>query len=183
MSLVGRFRLTLNAAQAKPSPAIGQALGPLGINMMAFCKEFNGRTAKLRPDVPVQVLLLAFTDRSFKFSLRTPSAFWFIRRAARLPTCAARPGHEEVGNVRLKEIYHIAKAKCMDPSLIGSSLSRISSHLIGTARNMGVRVSRELGEEYSKRDFQPVSQLDQMRAHQRQLNKAAKRSQGISGKK
>eukprot|EP00922_Rhytidocystis_sp_ex-Travisia-forbesii_P053879 GHVS01079956.1.p1 GENE.GHVS01079956.1~~GHVS01079956.1.p1 ORF type:complete len:181 (+),score=26.41 GHVS01079956.1:105-647(+) len=180
MSLVGRFRLTLQAAQAKPSPAIGQALGPLGLNMMAFCKEFNMRTSQVRPDVPVQVTLLAFTDRSFKFSLRTPPAFWFIRRTARLPSCAA--AGEEVGNVRLKEIYHIAKAKCMDSTLIGSSLSRICSHLIGTSTNMGVRVSRELSEEYSKRDFQRVSQLDALRAQQRQMNKAAKRSQGITKK-
>lgn len=85
--------------------------------------------------------------------------------------------------MRLKEVYHIAKAKCMDPPLIGTSLQTICSALVGTARNCGVRVSRELAEQYSKRDFQPVSQLEALRAQQRQLNKAAKRSQGVTGKK
>ena len=70
------------AGVAKPSPKMGQSLGPLGINMMQFCKEFNEKTLNIRPDVPMKVVLLAFADRSFKFFLKPPETSWFLRKAA-----------------------------------------------------------------------------------------------------
>ena len=75
-------RLYVNAGVAKPSPKIGQALGPLGINMMQFCKEFNEKTGHFNPDVPMRVILKAFTDRSFKFLIKPPPSSWFIKKAA-----------------------------------------------------------------------------------------------------
>ncbi|CEM34398.1 unnamed protein product [Vitrella brassicaformis CCMP3155] len=175
MSLIGRFNLVINAGSAKPSPAIGQALGPLGINMMQFCKEFNARTSKVRPDVPIQVQLLPLTDRTFKFWLRGPPAFWFIRRVARVPLGSAYPGHDILGNITLKEIYHIAKAKCMDPPLVGRPLKSIVAALIGTGNAMGVTTSRELLPEFIKRDFVEVGALDAMKARIKAQNKAQKR--------
>ncbi|CDJ37028.1 ribosomal protein L11, putative [Eimeria tenella] len=156
MTNLGRFRLIVPAANAKPSPSIGQTLGPLGINMMAFCKEFNARTAKIRPDVPVQVTIVPNADRTFKFSLRTPSSTWFLLRAARCPMGSEQAGKEVIGNVTLKE--------------------GICRSLIGSARAMGIRVTPELLPAFSKRDYTPVENLEQMRRDLRQKRKAARRA-------
>lgn len=183
MSLVGRFRIRVNAAQAKPSPAIGQTLGPLGINMMMFCKEFNARTANVQPHVPLQVTLQAYSDRTFKFSVRPPESSWFLRRAARLAVGTGTARHQVVGNVRLKELYHIARAKSMDPPLIGRSLHAICSELIGTCHNMGVKATRDLQEQFTKRDFLPVSQLVKLKENQRALNRIRRRTQMAAARK
>ena len=78
-------RIYCQAGVAKPSPKIGQALGPLGVNMMQFCKEFNERTQDYNEDVPMRVKLTAFTDRSFKFIVKPPPSSWFIKKASGLP--------------------------------------------------------------------------------------------------
>eukprot|EP00386_Alphamonas_edax_P005436 GDKI01017526.1.p1 GENE.GDKI01017526.1~~GDKI01017526.1.p1 ORF type:complete len:181 (+),score=38.82 GDKI01017526.1:181-723(+) len=180
MSAIGRFRLRVAAAQAKPAPAIGQALGPLGINMMAFCKEFNARTQKIRADVPIQVTLVPHTDRTYKFALRSPGSWWFIRRAARIPQGSSNPGTKVVGNITYKEVYHIAKAKSMDPQWIGLPLYCICKSIISTCRAIGVVVTKELLPEFSKRDNLPVTILDDLKKDLRAKNKAAKR--GAKGK-
>ncbi|OEH75601.1 ribosomal protein [Cyclospora cayetanensis] len=179
-SNLGRFRLIVPAANAKPSPSIGQTLGPLGINMMAFCKEFNARTAKVRPDVPVQVTIVPNPDRTFKFSLRAPSSTWFLLRTARCPMGSEQAGKQVVGNVTLKEIYHIAKCKSMDWPLIGVSLQGICRSLIGSAKAMGIEVTPELQPAFSKRDYTPVENLEQMRKDLRQKRKAARRASAKS---
>ncbi|KEP64376.1 UNVERIFIED_CONTAM: ribosomal protein L11, putative [Hammondia hammondi] len=176
MSVVGRFRLIVPAATAKPSPAIGQTLGPLGINMMQFCKEFNARTASVRPEVPLQVTIVPLTDRSYKFSIRAPSNIWFLLRTARCPMGSESPGHQSVGNVTLKEIYHIARCKSMDWPLIGMSLRGICRSLIGTARASGIEISKEILPAYHKRDYTDVQALESMRKDMRQRKKAAKRA-------
>ncbi|EPR59075.1 putative ribosomal protein L11 [Toxoplasma gondii GT1] len=176
MSVVGRFRLIVPAATAKPSPAIGQTLGPLGINMMQFCKEFNARTANVRPEVPLQVTIVPLTDRSYKFSIRAPSNIWFLLRTARCPMGSESPGHQSVGNVTLKEIYHIARCKSMDWPLIGMSLRGICRSLIGTARASGIEISKEILPAYHKRDYTDVQALESMRKDMRQRKKAAKRA-------
>ncbi|CDJ30144.1 ribosomal protein L11, putative [Eimeria mitis] len=212
MNNLGRFRLIVPAANAKPSPSIGQTLGPLGINMMAFCKEFNARTSKIRPGVPVQVTIVPNPDRAaaaglfrvatshltsillktFKFSLRTPSSTWFLLRVARCPMGSEHAGKDIVGNVTLKEIYHIAKCKSMDWPLIGLSLQSICRSLIGSARAMGIQsicrsligsaramgiqVTPQLLPAFSKRDYTPVEDLEQMRKDLRQRRKAARRA-------
>uniref|UniRef100_A0A3B0MV24 Large ribosomal subunit protein uL11m n=1 Tax=Theileria annulata TaxID=5874 RepID=A0A3B0MV24_THEAN len=172
---IGRFRLIVPAAVAKPSPSIGQTLGPLGINMADFCKKFNERTKAIRPNVPVQVLITTHHDNSYKFSLRTPSSQWFLRRIARVPMGSSKPKHEIVGNVTLKEVYHIAKCKCMDPQLIGTPLYVICKRIIGTANAMGIKVTRELLPEFKKRDYVPVSKLDQMKKDIKMQRRSAKR--------
>mmetsp|Transcript_131552 Transcript_131552/g.281236 ORF Transcript_131552/g.281236 Transcript_131552/m.281236 type:complete len:181 (+) Transcript_131552:150-692(+) len=176
MAFVGRFRLIIPAATAKPSPKMGQALGPLGINMMTFCKEFNARTSQVRPEVPVQVTIMPKTDRTYKFILRTPQVQWFLQRAARIPKGSDwGNGREPVGNITLKELYHIAKAKSMDPQMVGVPLRAICIAVISTAKAMGIKVSRELSPEFSKRDDQPVETLEQLRQKIRLQNKASKK--------
>ncbi|KAL8452311.1 hypothetical protein Emag_002430 [Eimeria magna] len=152
---------------------------------MAFCKEFNARTAKVRPDVPVQVTIvpnpdspldIAFPPRTFKFSLRAPSSTWFLLRAARCPMGSEHAGKHTVGNVTLKEVYHIAKCKSMDWPLIGISLQGICRSLIGSAKAMGIQVTPALQPAFSKRDYTPVEDLEQMRKDSRQKRKAARRA-------
>ena len=77
-------RIYCIAGNAKPSPKIGQALGPLGINMMQFCKEFNDRTQEFNSDVPMRVILKAYIERSFKFVIKPPPTTYFIKKASGL---------------------------------------------------------------------------------------------------
>ena len=104
-------RIYCQAGVAKPSPKIGQALGPLGVNMMQFCKEFNERTTKFNEHVPMRVCLTAFADRSFKFIVKPPPTSWFIKKAASIPKASQKPGHETAGKVSIKYLYEIAKVK------------------------------------------------------------------------
>ena len=78
----GIAKLVVYAGNGKPNPKMGQALGPLGLNMMQFCKEFNERTSALRTDVPCRVQLKAYTDRSFTFIIKPPPTSWFLKRCA-----------------------------------------------------------------------------------------------------
>mmetsp|Transcript_3180 Transcript_3180/g.6243 ORF Transcript_3180/g.6243 Transcript_3180/m.6243 type:complete len:184 (+) Transcript_3180:38-589(+) len=176
MSIIGRFRMIVPAATAKPSPSIGQALGPLGINMMTFCKEFNARTAKVRPEVPIQVTLVPRSDRTYKFMMRTPQVKWFLLRNARVPNGSALgDAGPPVGNITLKEVYHIALAKRLDPPFVGVPLRTMCMSIMHTARAMGIKVSRELLPEFSKRNDQPVETLEELRKQLRLQNKAGRK--------
>eukprot|EP00392_Amoebophrya_sp_AT5.2_P006600 g6612.t1 len=177
MSVIGHFRLFVPAATAKPSPAVGQALGPLGINMMAFCKDFNARTSQVRPEVPLQVTIFPKTDKSFKYLIRAPATKWFLHRCARLPMAA--PVQE--GNITLKELYHIAEAKSRDPQWIGVPMKTICLAVLGTCRGMGIRVTRERLADYFKRDETRIWDLEKLRKEIRQRNKNANR--GSKGKR
>lgn len=141
MSVVkGVVRLRVLAGKASPSPAIGQALGPLGVNMMEFCKAFNERTNKHIENVPVPVVLTAFADRTFKFDIKTPPASWFIKRAAGISQGSATPGQQVAGQISLRQIYEIAKVKQQDANVDYIELPSICKSLIGSARSMGINV-------------------------------------------
>ena len=106
------------AGVAKPSPKIGQALGPLGLNMMNFCKEFNERTGQYKEDTPMRVKLTAYADRSFEFIVKPPPTTWFIKKAASIQKGSAEPGQVSAGRVSIKYLYEIAKVKHeVDPDL------------------------------------------------------------------
>merc|ERR1712137_501696 len=108
--------------------------------------------------------------------LRTPQVQWFLQRVARIPKGSDwGAGKDPVGNVTLKEIYHIAKAKSMDPELIGIPVRAIAINIMGTAAAMGIKVTRELLPEFAKRDDVPVERLEEMRKEIRLRNKAGKR--------
>lgn len=136
----GVVRLRVLAGKASPSPAIGQALGPLGVNMMEFCKAFNERTSKHIENIPIPVVLTAFSDRTFKFDIKTPPASWFIKRAAGVTAGSATPGQQVAGAVSLRQIYEIAKVKQQDENVDYIDLPSICKSLIGSARSMGINV-------------------------------------------
>jgi len=134
-------RIYALAGVAKPSPKIGQALGPLGVNMMQFCKEFNARTGKYKEDTPMRVMLTAYVDRSFKFVVKPPPTPWFIKKAAGLPKGSTEPGHTSAGRVSIKYLYEIAKIKQeVDPDLRHHDVEGIVKMVMGTTKSMGIDV-------------------------------------------
>lgn len=129
------------AGNAKPSPKIGQALGPLGINMMQFCKEFNDRTQEFNPDIPMRVILKAYIDRSFNFVIKPPPTTFFLKKAAGLEKGSAKPQHESCGRISVKYLYEIAKLKqATDPYLVEHDAEGICRMLVGSCRSMGIDV-------------------------------------------
>jgi len=136
----GIVRLRVAAGKAAPSPAIGQALGPLGVNMMEFCRAFNDRTAHLTPNIPVPVRLVAYADRTFQFATKTPPTSWFLKKAAQITSGSELAGQKEVGTVTLRHIYEIAKIKQQDELLDYIELKSLCKSIIGSARSMGLSV-------------------------------------------
>lgn len=108
--LKARIRLLVYAGNAKPNPKMGQALGPLGINMAAFCKDFNALTTQYNPDVLLRVKLNAYTDRTYKYIIKPPPTTWFIKKAIGKGTFS---GNKIVrsGRLDIKYVYEIAKIK------------------------------------------------------------------------
>jgi len=139
----GVTRVLVMAGSAKPSPALGQALGPLGVNMMEFCKDFNAKTGQYKASAQMRVRLTAFEDRSFKYVLMAPPTSWYLKRVTGLAKGAKMPGKESVGTVSVKAIYEIAKSKCEhDPCHKGIPLEHVVKTIAGSARSMGLTLVR-----------------------------------------
>ena len=105
MAIKGFARLRVPAAVAKPSPAIGQALGPLGVNMMEFCRQFNARTTIFKEEVPLRVKVIAKEDRTFDFNISAPPTTWFLKQASGITKGAQQPGIEKAGEVSIRALY------------------------------------------------------------------------------
>uniref|UniRef100_A0A7S2STT6 Large ribosomal subunit protein uL11m n=1 Tax=Rhizochromulina marina TaxID=1034831 RepID=A0A7S2STT6_9STRA len=136
-------KLRVPAGSAKPGPAIGQALGPLGINMMEFCKAFNQATEQLAPNTPIPVRLTAMTNRTFTFVTKSPPTSWFLKRCAGIDKGAQRPGHSVVGSVSVQQVYEIAKAKQQDDHLQHLHLKSLCQSIIASATSMGIQVTND----------------------------------------
>nr|CCA16557.1 50S ribosomal protein L11 putative [Albugo laibachii Nc14] len=140
-AIKGVVRLRVAAGKASPSPAIGQALGPLGVNMMEFCKSFNERTSHLIAEVPTPVTLTALADRTFEFQIKTPPTTWFLKKCAGITSASATPGEVFVGNIKLRHIYEIAKIKQTDENLDFMELPSLCKSIIGSAKSMGLKIT------------------------------------------
>ncbi len=131
------LRLTIPAGKATPAPPVGTGLGPHGINIMAFVKEYNERTAQqIGAIVPVEVTI--FEDRSFSFLLRTPPASDLLRKAAGVEKGSSVPNRTKVGRVNRRQLEEIANIKM--PDLNAPSLDAAVRMIEGTARSMGLEV-------------------------------------------
>ena len=124
-------KLQIEAGKANPAPPVGPALGPTGINIMGFCKEFNEKTAK-DAGMVFPVILTVYADKSFEFVLKTPPAAVLLKKAS------GKPHKEKVGKVTLEQVEEIAKTKMKD--LNASSMESAVSIIKGTARSMGIEV-------------------------------------------
>jgi large subunit ribosomal protein L11 len=131
-------KLQVPATKANPSPPIGPALGQQGVNIMEFCKQFNARTQKLEPGMPIPVVITVFQDRSFTFVTKTPPNTYFLKKAAGIELGAKTVGTQIVGKVTKKQIEEIAKQKM--PDLNCDSIESAMAQVIGSARSMGLQV-------------------------------------------
>lgn len=136
--ILATLTLQLPAGQANPAPPVGPALGQHGVNIMAFVKEYNSRTASQGDSiVPAQVTIYA--DRSFSFVTKTPPASDLLRKAAGVEKGSTTPGQEIVGTVKKDDIKKIAETKMKD--LNAGSIEAAMNIIEGTARSMGLEVS------------------------------------------
>jgi large subunit ribosomal protein L11 len=136
--VVGYIKLQVPAGQANPSPPIGPALGQRGLNIMEFCKQFNAQTQKIDAGTPIPVTITAYGDRSFTFSMRTPPASFFLKKAAKLESAAKAPGREVAGKVTKAQIREIAEKKMAD--LNANDIDAACKMIEGSARSMGLQV-------------------------------------------
>ncbi len=131
-------KLQLAAGKANPAPPVGTALGPHGINIMGFCKEYNARTQQQMGQViPAEISI--FTDGSFTFITKTPPAVDLIRRAVGLEKGSGEPNLTKVGTIRSDQVREIAEIKMKD--LNANDVEAAMRMIEGTARSMGVRVA------------------------------------------
>jgi large subunit ribosomal protein L11 len=130
-------RLQIQAGKANPAPPIGPALAGHGINLMAFCKEYNARTANRAGEI-VPAEISVYTDGSFTFVLKTPPAGELLKKAAGIEKGSAVPNREKVGKVTRKQIREIAELKMKDLNAI--DLEGAMRQIEGTARNMGITI-------------------------------------------
>src|SRR6201987_3242436 len=131
-------KLQLPAAKATPAPPVGTALGPQGVNIMEFCKQFNAKTSKEPEGMIIPVLFTIFNDRSFTFIPKPPPASELLKRAAGIVKGSAEPNRTKVGKVTRKQVEEIARTKLVD--LNTSNLESAVRTVMGTARNMGLEV-------------------------------------------
>lgn len=130
-------RLQLNAGKATPAPPVGPALGGYGLNLMAFCKEYNARTSN-RPGEVIPAEISIFTDGSFTFILKSPPAAAMLKKAAGVEKGSSIPNREKVGKVTRSQVREIAETKMKDLNAI--DLEGAMRQIEGTARNMGITV-------------------------------------------
>ncbi len=133
----GYIRLQLPAGAANPAPPVGPALGAQGVNIMAFCKEFNAKT-KDQNGMILPVVITVYSDKSFTFILKSPPASVLLKKAANVASGSGKPNSDKVGKVtkkQLLEIYNIKKAD-MNANNAEAGVRSIA----GTAKNMGIEV-------------------------------------------
>ncbi|ATQ82853.1 50S ribosomal protein L11 [Moraxella osloensis] len=134
----GYIKLQVPAGKANPSPPIGPALGQKGVNIMAFCKEFNAATSSMEPGLPVPVEITVYNDKSFTFIMKSPPAAFLIRKAAGAAKGSGVPNKTKVGKVNRAQLEEIANTKNAD--LTAADLESAVRTLAGTARSMGIDV-------------------------------------------
>ena len=130
-------KLQIQAGKANPAPPVGPALGPTGINIMQFCKDFNEKTAK-DAGMIFPVVLTVYADKTFEYVLKTPPAAVLLKQAAKIDKGSARPHRDKVAKVTRAQVEEIANTKMRD--LNASSLDSAVSMIKGTARSMGIVV-------------------------------------------
>lgn len=132
-----QVKLQIQGGAATPGASVGQALGPHGLNIMDFCKQFNAQTATRKGEtVPVQITI--YKDRSFDFILKTPPTSELIRKKINIPKGSGKPKLDMVGRISWKDIEDIARVKLVD--LNAASIEQAKKIVAGTARSMGVEV-------------------------------------------
>ncbi len=135
--VIAQVKLVIPAGKANPAPPVGPALGPHGINIMEFCKQFNAQTQSMGETL-IPAVLNIYNDRSFTFVLKTPPASELIKKAAGIVKGSGVPNKDKVGALTNAQVEEIAKTKL--PDLNTTSLESAARIIKGTARSMGVEI-------------------------------------------
>ena len=135
--ITGQIKLQIPAGQANPAPPVGPALGQHGVNIMAFCKEFNAKT-KDEAGMVIPVVITVYQDKSFTFITKSPPASVLLKKAAGIASGSKTPNKEKVGKVTKQQVEEIAKTKL--PDLNAADLPAAVRVVEGTARSMGIEV-------------------------------------------
>ncbi|MCX8157318.1 MAG: 50S ribosomal protein L11 [Verrucomicrobiae bacterium] len=135
--VVGQIKLQITAGQANPAPPVGPALGQHGVNIMAFCKEFNAKTQS-QAGMTIPVVITVYQDKSFTFITKSPPASVLLKKAAGIASGSKVPNKEKVGKVTRKQVMEIVKLKQKD--LNANSEEAAFRMIAGTARNMGIEI-------------------------------------------
>ncbi|MEL6344548.1 MAG: 50S ribosomal protein L11 [Myxococcota bacterium] len=137
--VVNEIKLQIPAGRANPSPPIGPALGAAGVNIPMFCKEFNARTqAQAGEGLIIPTIITVFSDRTFKFVLKTPPVAVLLKKAANIEKGSGEPNKVKVGTVTEAQVREIATQKM--PDLNTTKLDSAVNMVLGTARSMGLDV-------------------------------------------
>jgi large subunit ribosomal protein L11 len=136
--ITGYIKLQVPAGKANPAPPIGTALGPQGVNIMEFCKQFNAQTANLG-DIKIPVVITVFADRSFTFITKTPPAADLLKKAAKIERGSAKPNREKIGTISRAQIEEIARLKL--PDLNTSNVESAIRTIEGTAKSLGLVIT------------------------------------------
>src|SRR3954469_21780549 len=135
--VTGIIKLQIPAGQANPAPPVGPALGQHGVNIMAFCKDFNAKT-KDQPGMVIPVIITVYQDKSFTFITKSPPASVLLKKAAGITAGSKVPNKEKVGKVTRKQVMEIVKMKKNDLNAVNEEAAfRV---IAGTARSMGIDV-------------------------------------------
>jgi len=133
-------KLQIPAGKATPAPPVGPALGQHGVNIMDFCKNFNGKTSgKDQEGLIIPVVITVYHDRTFTFVMKTPPASVLLKRAAGIAKGSGEPNKTKVGKVTEKQVEEIARTKL--PDLNARALTAAVASVKGTARSMGIEVT------------------------------------------
>ncbi|MBK7601772.1 MAG: 50S ribosomal protein L11 [Acidobacteria bacterium] len=135
--ITGYIKLQVPAGKANPAPPIGTALGPQGVNIMEFCKQFNAKTSNLG-DVKIPVVITVYADRSFTFITKTPPAADLIKKALKIEKGSGKPNREKIGTITRDQIEEIAKLKLSD--LNTTNLESAMRTIEGTAKSLGLEI-------------------------------------------
>ncbi|MDR0489608.1 MAG: 50S ribosomal protein L11 [Propionibacteriaceae bacterium] len=132
-------KVELQAGSATPAPPVGTALGPHGVNIMDFCKQYNNATESQRGTViPVEITI--YEDRTFSFITKTPPAAVLIKKAAGLTSGSSNPLKTKVGSITKEQVREIAQVKMQDPGFNANDVEAAMKTIEGSARSMGVTV-------------------------------------------
>jgi len=135
-----QVKLQIPAGKATPAPPVGPALGQHGVNIMDFCKAFNGKTSsKDMEGLVIPVVITVYADRSYSFITKTPPASVLLKRAAGIAKGSGEPNRNKVGQVSRRQVEDIARTKL--PDLNAASLEAAIRSVSGTARSMGIEIA------------------------------------------
>ena len=139
--VIATVNLQVAAGKANPAPPIGTALGPRGVNIMEFCKQFNAMKFDYEVGTPIPVLITIYKDKSFTFITKQPPMTFLIKNEIKLKSGAKNPGKEVAGTITMKQIENIAKKKIVDMNT--KDMNMAMEMVKGSALSMGLKVVEE----------------------------------------